>query len=62
MGEKENRSLNELAKKIPNHLIIEKALWVGDMRVCIDHIDNDLTKPLDYAKAFEKMIKITTGE
>ena len=49
--------LEELAKLLPNHLIIEKVLWVGNVRVDIDHIDDDLYKPLDYVKSFRKMIK-----
>ena len=49
--------LELLAKKIPNHLIIEKCLWVGNVSVDINHIDNDLSKPLDYVRAFKKMIE-----
>jgi len=41
--------------KIPNHLVIEKCLWVNDVFVDIDHTDNDLDKPLDYLSAFRKM-------
>lgn len=49
--------LDSLLDKIPNHLVIEKCLWVGHVSVDIDHIDNDLDKPLNYIAAFEKMIK-----
>jgi len=49
-------TLNDYAKELPNHLIIEKCLWVGNISVDIDHIDNDLNKPLDYKKAFKKML------
>ncbi len=48
---------------VPNHLIIEKCLWFGrdddskrEMRIEINHIDNDLNKPLDYGEAFKKAI------
>ena len=49
-------TLNDYAKKLPNHLVIEKCLWVGNVSVDIDHIDNDLNKPLDYKKAFKTML------
>lgn len=49
--------LSELASKIPNHLVIEKCLWVGNVSVEINHIDNDLSGPLDYVEAFKKMIE-----
>ncbi len=49
--------LNELAKKMPNHIIHQKCLWNGNLRIEIDHIDNDLNKPLDYLTAFKKMYK-----
>jgi len=49
--------LKQLASKIPSHLIIEKALWVGDIKIDINHIDNDFSKPLDYITAFKKMIE-----
>lgn len=62
MDEIRKDTLNELAKKIPNHLIIEKALWLGNIKVDINHIDNDLRKPLDYEKAFKKMIEQTFTE
>ncbi len=48
---------------VPNHLIIEKCLWFGkdndlkrEMRIEINHIDNDLSKPLNYEEAFKKAI------
>ena len=50
-------TLSKLAKKIPNHLVIDKILWVGDIKVEINHIDNDLSNPLDYANAFKKMVE-----
>ena len=50
--------LSYYAKKIPEHLIIEKCLWVGDVRVEIDHIGYDTSNPLDYKKAFKKMLDI----
>ena len=59
--------LKILASKIPNHLIIQKRLWAGigegprNDYVDIDHIDNDLDKPLDYVSAFKKMIKKLEG-
>jgi len=49
--------LSLLANKIPDHIVIEKCLWVGNVSVDINHIDNDLAKPLDYVSAFKKMIK-----
>ena len=54
--------LKELAKKLPSHIVCEKALWVGRERVEINHIDNDLTKPLDYVNAFKIMLKRLTPE
>ncbi len=46
-----------LAEKIPDHIVIEKCLWVGNISVDIDHIDNDLNKPLDYLSAFKRMVE-----
>ena len=51
-----NEKLDLLIKQVPNYRVMEKCLWSGDTRVEIDHIDNDLDKPLDYITAFEKMI------
>ena len=48
--------LENLAKKLPDHLIIQKRLWVRGIYVDIEHVDNDLDKPLDYISAFKKMI------
>lgn len=51
--------LEELVKKLPsNYYFCEKALWCGDNVVDVDHIDNDLNKPLDYVGAVNKMIKL----
>ncbi len=50
-----NSELQILADKMPTHIVIEKRLWVGDTAVDINHVDNDLTKPLDYLSAFKKM-------
>lgn len=52
-----NDKLRELIEKYPNHLVIEKALWVGDVKVDINHINNDLSQPLDLFEAFERMEK-----
>ncbi len=52
--------LKELAAQIPEHLVIGKCLWVGNVSVDIDHVDNDLDKPLDYVTAFQRMIKKLT--
>ena len=49
--------LSKLAEKIPEHIVHSKCLWVGNVRVDINHIDNDLEKPLDYISAFKAMIK-----
>jgi hypothetical protein len=48
--------LSYYANKIPNHIVICKCLWVGNISVDIDHIDNDLRKPLNYEPAFKKML------
>jgi hypothetical protein len=55
MSKKQINELKELSEKIPNHLVIEKCLWVGNVSVDINHIDNDLNKPLDYIDAFKTM-------
>jgi hypothetical protein len=47
--------LNRLAIKYKGHLIIEKCLWLGDIRIEINHIDNDLSKPLNFLSAFQKL-------
>lgn len=49
--------LKELINKLPPHLVIEKALWIGDVKIDINHIDNNLNKPLNYIDAFERMSK-----
>lgn len=49
--------LKELINKLPPHLVIEKALWIGDVKIDINHVDNDLNKPLNYIDAFERMSK-----
>ena len=46
-------------EKFPDYLIIEKCLWYGDRRIEINHIDNDLEKPLDYDEAFRKLRSIS---
>jgi len=49
--------LDALIDKLPmSHYVCEKALWVGNICVGIDHIDNDLDKPLNYEKAFKDML------
>jgi hypothetical protein len=50
-------TIDECIKLLPEHIVIEKCLWVGSMNVDIDHIDNDLNKPLNYEKAFNQMVK-----
>ena len=50
--------LSLLGRKLPGHLVCDKRLWLGMLHVDIDHIDNDLGKPLDYIKAFKMMIKL----
>ena len=42
---------------MPEHYVCGKCLWVGNISVDIDHIDNDLSKPLNYTKAFNTMLK-----
>lgn len=50
--------LSDLLCALPEkYYICEKKLWCGDIGVDIDHIDNDLNKPLDYKKAAFKMLK-----
>jgi hypothetical protein len=49
-------------EEFPDHLIIEKYLWVGNVSVEINHIDNDLNRPLDYEEAFKKMKSKLTEE
>jgi len=49
-------------EEFPDHLIIEKCLWVGNVSVEINHIDNDLNRPLDYEEAFKKMKSKLTEE
>ena len=55
-----NEELSDLAKKLPGHLVCGKRLWMGNVSVDIDHIDNDPYNPLDYVKAFRTMISKTT--
>ncbi len=51
--------LSELVKKLPsNYYFCQKALWCGNNVVYVDHIDNDLNKPLDYVGAVNKMINL----
>lgn len=54
--------LSSLAKEVPGHMVHDECLWLGQVRVEIDHIDNDLEKPLDYIKAFKQMIKLKSKE
>ena len=50
--------LSDLIKQMPvNYYVCQKVLWVGDLRVEIDHIDNKLDNPLDYKEAFKKMLE-----
>jgi hypothetical protein len=50
--------LKRLIEKMPkNYYVCGKALWCGDVCQEIDHIDNDLNKPLDLIPAFKKMVK-----
>lgn len=49
-------TLSQLGNLIPNHLIIQKRLWVGRDYVDIEYFDNDLNKSLDYETAFKKML------
>ena len=55
--DKETIELENIISKLPEYLVIQKCLWVGNERVEIDHIDNDLDKQLDYLGAFKKMAK-----
>ena len=48
--------LEKYIRKLPNHLVVEKCLWVGNVSVDIDHIDYDCYKPLDLESAFKKMV------
>jgi hypothetical protein len=52
--------LDELVQKFPEHIIIEKCLWNGNIRIVIDHVDNDINNPLDYVEAFRKLDKIVS--
>lgn len=50
-------NLDYYIKKMPkNYYICQKKLWVGDLSIDIDHIDDNLYKPLNYEKAFRKML------
>jgi len=53
-----SENLSELIKQMPkDYYVCQKVLWAGDIRVEIDHIENDLSNPLDYEKAFRTMLK-----
>ena len=49
-------TLSQLSQLIPNHLIIEKRLWVGREYIGIEYFDNDPKKGFDYETAFKKML------
>ena len=47
----------ELLDKLPQgYYICEKNLWYKGKNIEIDHIDNDLNKPLNYVDAFAKLL------
>ena len=54
---KETIELENIISKLPEHLVIQKCLWVGNDCIEINHIDNDVDKQLDYLGAFKKMAK-----
>ena len=55
--------LNEVLSALPdNYYVCEKKLWCGNIGVDIDHIDNNLDKPLNYKKAAHKMLKLLKKE
>ena len=46
----------ELLETLPKGFYIDhKCLWYRDKRIEINHIDNDLNKPLDYVNALAKL-------
>ena len=49
--------LSYYTKKLSGYYICEKCLWFGNISVDINHINNDLTQPLNYEEAFKKMLK-----
>jgi hypothetical protein len=55
-------TLEDLALRMPNHIVMAKRLWVGNISVDINHIDNDLNKPLNYIDAFKEMAEILDGK
>ncbi len=51
-------TVSEIYNMLPKrHYVNLKRLWCGDLHVDIDHIDNDLDKPLNYKIAGIKMLK-----
>lgn len=56
---KKDNIFDELPKEA---YICQKALWYKDIRICIDHIDNDLDKPLDYHKAAKALLRKLQSE
>ncbi len=38
------------------YYVCQKCLWCGDKGIEINHINNDIDKPLDYANAMAKMV------
>lgn len=50
--------LEILTEKYPGHYINQKCLWLGDVRVEIDHTEYSLDSPLDYLKAFKRLDSI----
>lgn len=49
--------ISDLFAKLPKeYYVCEKKLWCGDIGVNIDHIDDDLSNPLNYEKAILKML------
>ena len=56
--EGEEMSLQDYINQMPDNYYIDgKCLWCGNKRVCINHVDNDLNKPLDYESAFKMMME-----
>ena len=54
-----SQSTIDLFSQLPDgYYINQKALWCGDIRVCIDHIGNNLNAPLDYETAINKMLSM----
>jgi hypothetical protein len=52
------KKLESIIKDMPDGCYIcQKKMWCGDIGIDIEHMNNDIDQPLNYAKAIRDMVR-----